>query len=306
MYNGIEQYLEQLRAELAGSDPAMIQDALSDAEEHLRAAMAQMRTDRPELSEDDIVRVIAEEYGPPAEVAAAYREIEDRVRPALSPRPLRQPLSDRPAAVDDRSLAARFFGVFIDPRAYASLCYMFFSLITGLLYFTWAMTGIFLSIGMIVLIVGLPFILVFLLSIQGVALVEGRIVEALLGVRMPRRPLFSSPHLGFWERLKVLVTDKLSWTTLLYMIVQLPLGIFYFTLFITMLALGLAGIAYPIASRFVDVPYVVFDSWRFYPPWWIHPILVAVGVLWIMVTLHLSRVVGRAHGAIAKALLVRD
>jgi hypothetical protein len=198
------------------------------------------------------------------------------------------------------------FGVFIDPRAYASLFYMLFSLITGLLYFTWATVGISLSVGLILLIIGLPFVLVFLLSIQGIALVEGRIVEALLGVRMPRRPLFSSPHLGFWGRLKVLATDKLSWTTLLYMLIQLPLGMFYFTVFLTMLVLGLAGIAYPILSIFIDVPYVVYNEWLFYPPTWFYPILVLVGVLWILVTLHLSRIVGRAHGAFAKLLLVRD
>jgi hypothetical protein len=306
MYDTIQQYLDRLKTELAGSDPAMVQDALSDAEEHLRAAMAQTRADRPELSDGDIVGLILEEYGSPAAIAAAYRDIEDRILPALSPRP-RPSLPAAPAAADrPRPVVIRFFGVFVDPRAYASLFYMLFSLITGLLYFTWAMTGISLSIGLVFLIFGIPFILVFLLSIQGIALVEGRIVEALLGVRMPRRPLFSSPHLGFWKRLKALVTDKLSWTTLLYMIIQLPLGVLYFTVFLTMLVLGLAGIAYPVVSQFVDAPYVVYNQWQFYPPAWFYPILVLVGALWILVTLHLSRLVGRAHGAFAKSLLVRD
>ena len=36
MNNQIDEYLNTLRKELAGSDPAIIQDALSDAEEHLR------------------------------------------------------------------------------------------------------------------------------------------------------------------------------------------------------------------------------------------------------------------------------
>lgn len=33
----IDEYLQQLRASLFGADPALIQDALYDAEEHLRA-----------------------------------------------------------------------------------------------------------------------------------------------------------------------------------------------------------------------------------------------------------------------------
>ena len=37
----IPDYLEQLRAALAGADPAMIQDALYDAEEYLRSELAE-------------------------------------------------------------------------------------------------------------------------------------------------------------------------------------------------------------------------------------------------------------------------
>ena len=36
----IDQYLRQLREELAGADSALIQDALYDAEEYLRAEVA--------------------------------------------------------------------------------------------------------------------------------------------------------------------------------------------------------------------------------------------------------------------------
>jgi hypothetical protein len=304
MSETIERYLEQLKAQLAGGDPAMIQDALSDAEEHLRAASAQTRRERPEMSEGDVVGRVVEEFGSPADVAEAYRDLENRLPPALALRPRVPAIEAAPSA--ERSLPARFFGVFVDPRAYAALFYMLFSLITGILYFTWAVTGLSLSLGLIVLIFGIPFILAFLLSIQGIALVEGRIVEALLGVRMPRRPLFSSPHLGFWGRIKTLATDKLSWTTLLYMLIQLPLGTVYFTVFLTMLVFGLAGIAYPVVNAFFDVPYVQFGDWQFYPPAWFYPILVLVGVLWILITLHLARVVGRMHGGFAKWLLVRN
>ena len=67
---------------------------------------------------------------------------------------------------------------------------MLVSLVTGIMYFTWAVTGLSLSVGLLVLIISLPFIGLFFLSVRGIALVEGRIVEALLGVRMPRRPIF--------------------------------------------------------------------------------------------------------------------
>ncbi|MBK7012329.1 MAG: hypothetical protein IPH43_06355 [Xanthomonadales bacterium] len=40
----IREYLDQLRVELRGADPAMIQDALYDAEEHLRGTRRTSRT----------------------------------------------------------------------------------------------------------------------------------------------------------------------------------------------------------------------------------------------------------------------
>ena len=51
MIKSIEQYLDLLKAELSGSDVATVQDALADAEEHLRAALANLREAQPEISE---------------------------------------------------------------------------------------------------------------------------------------------------------------------------------------------------------------------------------------------------------------
>ena len=296
MLTNIEAYIENLRRALAGSDPALVQDALSDAEEHLRTALDQVRREQPELSEAEAVARIIGEYGSPGEIADAYRDHETRSVLPLAPAP----------KVEGKSLAARFFGVFVDPRAYAALFYMLFSLITGIIYFTWAVTGLSLSVGFAILIFGLPFFAVFLLSIRGIALVEGRIIEALLGIRMPRRPVFSKKHLGLVARFKALVTDKRSWTPIVYMLLMMPLGTLYFSVFVTLIAFGLSGVAYPVLSFYFDLPMVSTDYFAYYPPDWLIPLFVLVGVLWIILTMHLSKAVGRAHGRLAKALLVSE
>src|SRR5258708_36118964 len=64
----IDQYLRQLREELAGADAALIQDALYDAEEYLRAEVAA----HPDKSESDGLELIASTYGAPDEVPGAY------------------------------------------------------------------------------------------------------------------------------------------------------------------------------------------------------------------------------------------
>jgi hypothetical protein len=296
MSNSIEEYLGQLRKELEGCDPAVIQDALSDAEEHLRHAFDQAMKQSPGLPAADALPRILDEYGAPAEVAAGYRDLEARFVPTFAPVTRRS----------GGSPFVRFFGVVADPRAYGALIYMLFSLISGIIYFTWAATGLSLTIGFAVMIFGVPFLVLFLLSVQGIALVEGRIVEALLGVRMPRRPIASKKHLGFWRWLGSLFKDKRSWTTLIYMIIMLPLGIFYFTLFITMIILGLWGVTHPIWQHFLGLPLANIDGNEIFVPDWMAPLVMLVGVLWLLITMHAAKGLGRLHGGLAKALLVKE
>src|SRR5258708_2818017 len=174
----IDQYLRQLREELAGADAALIQDALYDAEEYLRAEVAA----HPDKSESDVLELIASTYGAPDEVAGAYRDTEVKVKAAMAtPRKI------------PKSGAGAFFGVFLDARAYTSLFFMLLSLATGVIYFTLTVTGLSLSAGLAVLIIGLPFFLVFVALTRVVSLAEGRLIEAMTGDRMPLPPVAPSP-----------------------------------------------------------------------------------------------------------------
>ena len=291
MIKSIEEYLRQLKKELAGCDRATIQDALSDAGEYLRNTLET----RPDLAEADALPTIIKKYGTPDEVAAAYREIESRVPTTLAP--VRNS--------GGKSFISRFFGVFADPKAWGALFYLlFFAFFSGIVYFTWAVTGISLSLGLIVLIIGLPFLGLFVLSVQGIALIEGRVVEALLGVRMPRRPIFPGKKQGWWGRFKTLISQKHTWLSIFYMILQFPLGIIYFTVLITLIASSLWGIALPILEQGFDIHPMLINSVQYYMPVWLMPLTVIGGILLIILTMHLVKVLGRMHGALAKALLV--
>ena len=134
---------------------------------------------------------------------------------------------------------------------------------------------------------------------------EGRLVEALLGVRMPRRPMFSSQSGSLWERFKDLATDKHTWLAILYMLLHMPIGIIYFSVFITLISVSLGLIVMPflvlVWNQFViitDVPYQVFA--------WMMPVSVVAGALLLVLTMHLAKFTGRLHGALAKAMLVRE
>ena len=295
MYPNIEAYLSELRERLADSDPATIQDALADAEDHLQSALEQARRDHPEMSEATLLPQLVATFGTPEEISRAYREIEVRLAPSFAPPPAR----------DTRPLLQKFVGVLGEPRAYAALLYLLTSMVTGILYFTWAVTGVSLSVGLMVLIFGLPFFGLFVFSIQGLALVEGRLVEALLGVRMPRRQVPFRPGSGIWKKFTARIRDRRTWTTLAYLVLQLPLGIIHFTVFIVLLAYSLQLLALPVLQLVFDQPLVNFSFGSYFVPLWSMPMLFLAGVLDIIVTLHLAKFVGRKHGGMAKALLVQ-
>ena len=306
MPRSIDEYLAQLRRALEGADRAMIQDALSDAEEHLRAECAA----RPGDSEEAVLRAIAGSYGSPADVAAAYRDTERTVQAAFAPR--------RPAAATtvagQPSARRRFFGIWSDARSWTSLVFLLLSLVTGIFYFTVVVTGVSLSLGLAILIIGFPFFVAFLGFTRVLALVEGRLIEGLTGERMPRR--LTPPAPGGWlARIGAMLRDTRTWTTLIYQLLMLPLGVVYFTIAITLSALGVGLLGGSAVGLMQALGFEVVDGWQTSvggtPLTGLEALGVAlaslvIGVLMLTALLHLARLVGRVHARIAKQLLVAD
>ncbi|MCZ6762402.1 MAG: sensor domain-containing protein [Gammaproteobacteria bacterium] len=295
----IDAYLEQLRQALHGQDAAVIQDALYDAEEYLRAEVAG-QADRPEA---EVLEAIASSYGAPDEVAEAYIDTEIKVQAALATPTLRKP----------KTPAGRMFGIFMDPRAYSSLFYLVFSMATGIFYFTFAVTGLSLSAGLMILIIGIPFFLLFLATSRVLSLVEGRIIESFLGVRMPRRPTYDTSEGGIIERIKLMLKDARTWTTLLYMLLMLPLGIFYFSYAIVGIAVSLAFIAAPIVYLLdykglinVDVSIGNLPGLFLLGPGWATLFYSVLGIGMLVLVMHGARGLGTMQGRIAKTLLVES
>jgi len=296
MIKSIEEYLEQLKTELRDSDIATIQDALADAEEHLRVALANLKQDQPEMSEEEALGQVIEHYGSPDEIASAYKEVERITSSSLM----------RESAAQQDSRIAQFFGVYNDPKAWGALLYMLISLVTGIVYFTWVVTGLSLSLSFAIFIFGLLFAVFFLVTLRGLALLEGRIVEGLLGVRMPRRSLFVQKGATWFERLKTNLADKHVWLTLLYLFLQMPLGIIYFTLIVTLFTLSIAFMTAPLVQSITEFPLLTIGYDRYYIPGWSTPLFLLAGFLIWTVTMHLGRWIGQLHGKYAKMFLVTD
>ena len=294
MIKSIEEYLDQLKVELKDGDAATVQDALADAEEHLRVALANLKQEQPEAAEDDALGQVIEQYGSPEETASAYREVERLTRPVAKKIPVQQ------------GAIRRFLGVYDDPKAWGALLYMLISLITGIVYFTWVVTGLSLSLSFAIFVFGLLFAVFFAVSIRGLALLEGRIVEGLLGIRMPRRPLFFQKDTTWLERLKTNLTDKHVWMSILYFFLQMPLGVIYFSVIVTLFTLSVSFMFAPLIQSITDFPLLSLGEMKYYLPSWSTPLFLLLGFLIWTATMHLGRWIGQLHGKYAKIFLVTD
>jgi uncharacterized membrane protein len=288
-------YLDQLRRALKGAPAGLIADALADCEDHLNNEIAQ----NPDLNETQILAAVVETYGTPAEIAEEYRDMEHTIST-----PFPQPESRG----EERRFG--FFNVVSDPRTYGALLYMLLSLATGIFYFTWSVVGISLTLSFAILIFGIPFALLFVGSVRVLSHVEGRIVEALLGVRMPRR-LPSTPAADdtLWAKIRDVFTDIRTWSSLFYMMLMLPLGIIYFVVAVVGLSMSLGVTAGSIYSLITGESHIQISD----APYLQHllhtapglAVLALIGVLMFFLVLHVARAIGWVHGKIAEALLVR-
>ena len=286
----VDDYLRQLRRALEGASPALIQDALADAEDYMREEVG-LDSFKPE---SEIIARVVRVFGFPAEVAEEYRAVEGRYQKRMG--------------MSSAKPRKGFFAVAVDPRSYGALLYALLSLPLGVFYFVWVVTGASLSIGLAIFIIGVPLALLFLFSVNALAWIEGRIVELLLGKRMPRRlPLEERPPAGVWPRLRAVLTRRRTWSAMLYMLLQLPVGVCYFTIAVTGLALSLSLVAGPVVESLTGKDVLRFPSEELnqfsHTPLGVG-VAMALGVLLFFVLLHALRAIAALHANYAEKALV--
>ncbi len=291
MADQIETYLRSLRAAMDGWDPALIHDAVYDAAEYLRSAAEA----GGEASEPDGLAKAIADYGTPEEIAAAYMEIEEAVAGALR--------APSPQMASTRT--GRFFGVLRGTGEWSALAYLLTAAATGFVYFFLAAGGAAVTVSLLIFVVGIPFALLYLATTRAVSLVEGRIVEALLGERMPRRPLLGPTDERWLSRFKHWFTDRRTWTTLVYLAAQLPLGIAYLVVFGGGLLAAVWSIVMPVVQMAGDGPFLPVEKGvDVFLDGWAIPVVMLAGVMAIPLLFRLARLVGSWHGRYAKWMLV--
>jgi len=200
-----------------------------------------------------------------------------------------------------------YFAILASPRAYATLGYLLLSMATGIFAFTFAMTGLSLSLGLAVLIVGIPFAVAFLALARMLAVAEARLLRVLVDPEAPTAAPLLPTGAGGMARIQALVTDRRTWTSLAYFLLLLPLGIAYANVLAALLIVAFGLMAAPLVALFAAPGTVSLEGLQLVGN---HPTLLLaacglVGALLVPLTLHLGLVLGRFQSWVARHLLVR-
>ena len=232
---------------------------------------------------------------------------------------------------EGRRRGGGFFGVIFSPRTYGAIFYMLLSLPLGVLYFTTVVTGISISIPMLLLVVGLVILPLFMLIVRFLSLTEGYITQTLLGANIPVRDFDevaeaddlddesedgASAFGRFWSWFKRSFSDARSYTSMIYMLLMLPLGIAYFTIAVTGFAVSFAFIAAPIAKMLglsddmhihvgdADPGFVVTSAEILNSPAGV-VIMMVGGLIGLILMLYISRGLGWFQARLAELMLVK-
>ena len=133
-------------------------------------------------------------------------------------------------------------------RSYANLLYLALAFPLGLFYFVFLVTGFSLGVGLTIIWIGLPILALVFAGSWGMAALERQLAIALLGAEVPpMTPAAPAEPQGFWRRIQDFLSNPVTWKGIGYLLIKFPLGVFTFTLLVTLLSLTAAFLLTPVA-----------------------------------------------------------
>jgi signal transduction histidine kinase len=195
-------------------------------------------------------------------------------------------------------VALAVFGVALRGRTYTRLLYLLLSFPLGLFYVLLLGSGMALGAVLAITGVGLLLLLGCLVAAWAFALFERELAVALLGADIPPMAAPDRGQLTSWKGLVGHLGRSVTWKSMAFLVLKLPLGLVFAT-----------GAALPLAASILllTTPLTIlgsdnasFDKLLLLPvvAW-----LVLMGVALLILTMHLANWVARAWAGLAEMML---
>ncbi|WP_055110392.1 sensor domain-containing protein [Paenibacillus ihumii] len=140
--------------------------------------------------------------------------------------------------------------VLFNPKTYATILYFLLSLPLGIIYFTVAITGLALSIGLTPIFIGIPLFFGVAKLLDGIVNFEQSIIRQILG--LPAAPASytynqqSAAGQNWFMRMVRGFNGRLFIRNLLLVIMRFVTGIVFFVIMVTVISLALGLITLPV------------------------------------------------------------
>ena len=204
----------------------------------------------------------------------------------------------------DRYRSSGWFGVLIEPASYRNILYLLLGLPLGTLYFTVIVTLLSVGAGiMVVALLGIPMLIGLWYVNRAFMRIERGLAVGLLGEQIDPVPPTPAWPGGLWRHFKSVIGDRYGWKGMLYLLLRFPVGVFTFTLAVTLVStsLGLTfAPAYMWTSDEIDIN--LFGMTTVDPfPWSF--VLVPIGIIMTFVSLHLMNALATLCGRWTRSAL---
>ena len=179
-------------------------------------------------------------------------------------------------------------GVIVNPQSYLNIIYLLLGLPLGIAYFVFVVTGISVGSGLLVIWVGVPILAFVLLGSWAICQFERLLVNTLLKEEIPRIDRVDTSRqpesslgaeerlfIGAWRRLKAHLSDRLTWTGILYLLLKGPIGTGSFVMAVVLISVTGSLLGAP-AYYWVDQG-IDFGIWQI-DELWEAVILTIIGV----------------------------
>ncbi|MGP4022115.1 sensor histidine kinase [Actinomadura sp. 3N407] len=185
-----------------------------------------------------------------------------------------------------------------------SAIYLAASMAFGLGCFIGLAVGLSLSIGLLIIWVGLPMLALMMIAWRCAAILERQFVRAAFGVRIPSPYRRLPPGRNPLVKLKGMASDPATWKDLLYLAVLFPITLVEFVVSVTVWAATGMLLAMPIivaADGGAEVSLGFVSYWAGNP---LEALPISVGgLVFLVLAMYVTRVMAIGHSAWARLLL---
>jgi hypothetical protein len=180
-----------------------------------------------------------------------------------------------------------FFSVLGEQQTYLNFLYILFAFPLGILYFTLTITGVCLSLGLLIIVAGFFVFIGTLIMLQGFRWLDIQLTRVFLGAAIPVSKE-EKPQPCFTNFLNQLFGKGITWKILIfYLLIKFPLDTIIWSITIAFVAVTFDLLLAPV---FYDTIFYndEFSDFlvRFFGDVYVLPFL---GIIWGMISLHVIR-----------------